>query len=256
MPDTIAITRGVSAAFARCELTHLARSPIDVARARAQHAAYCEALEVLGCRVIALPPDEALPDCVFVEDVALVFDELAVVLRPGAASRRAEVDAVAEALGDFRTLHHIEAPDTMDGGDVLRLDHLVLVGLSSRTTSGAAAQLDALLRPRGYLVRGVRVKGCLHLKTAVTRVARDAVLLNPEWVDASLFAGYRVVEVDPSEPMAANALLVGDVVIHPQAFPLTRARLQAAGVAVHAVDVSEIAKAEGGVTCCSVVFRA
>jgi dimethylargininase len=250
----IALVRGVSPAFARCELTHLVRAPIDVARAREQHEAYVRCLASLGCSVIALPPDEALPDCVFVEDVALAFDEVALVTRPGAVSRRPETTAVAEALASFRPLRHIEPPGTLDGGDVLRLGPDVFVGVSSRTTGGAVAQLDAILRPLGYTVRAVAVEGCLHLKTAVTQVAHDTVLLNPAWVSASQFEGWRIVEVDPAEPMAANALLVGNVVVHPAAFPLTRRRLQAAGIPIRAVDVSEIAKAEGGVTCCSLVF--
>jgi dimethylargininase len=254
VPERIAVTRGVSAAFADCELTHLARSPIDVDRARHQHEAYAACLASMGCTVIALPADAALPDCVFVEDVALVFDEVAVLARPGAASRRAEIAAVAHALAAFRTLRRIEPPDTIDGGDVLRLGREVFVGLSTRTTPGAVAQLEALLRPLDHVVRGVPVEACLHLKTAVTQIASDAVLLNPAWVDASWFDGFRIVEVDPAEPMAANALLVGAEVVYPEAFPLTRTRLQGIGLAVRTVDVSELAKAEGGVTCCSLVF--
>lgn len=256
MPETIAITRDVSDAFAQCELTHQPREPIDVGRARAQHRAYCACLASLGCRVERLPADPALPDCVFVEDVALVFDEIAVMTRPGAASRRAEATAVGHALTAFRALHHIAPPDTLDGGDVLRLGRQVVVGLSTRTTAGAAAQLAALLAPFGYEVRTLTVSGCLHLKTAVTQVAGEALLLNPAWVDAAAFAGYRCLAVDPSEPTAANALLVGDAVIHPLAFPHTRARLQHAGIRVLTVDVSEMAKAEGGVTCCSLLFTA
>jgi dimethylargininase len=254
MPRRIALTREISPAFARCELTHVARSPIDVGRAREQHAAYSACLTSLGCTVVSLPADEALPDCVFVEDVALVFGEVAIATRPGAVSRRAETDAVAATLAAFRPLRRIEPPDTLDGGDVLRLGREVLVGVSTRTSGGAVAQLDAMLRPRGYAVRAVPFTDCLHLKTAVTQVAHHTVLLNPAWVDASLFGGWRIVEVDPDEPMAANALLVGTSVVYPAAFNRTRGRLEAAGIPTHVIDVSEIAKAEGGVTCCSLVF--
>lgn len=251
----IAITRGVSAAFARCELTHQDRSPIDVARARRQHQAYTDRLAALGCAVVALPPDDAQPDCVFVEDTALVLDEIALLLRPGAASRRGEVAAVAEALAPFRPLRHLEAPDTIDGGDLLRIGRDVFAGLSTRTTAGAVAQLDRLLRPLDYSVHAVPVGGCLHLKTAVTQVAPDAVLLNPRWIDATPFTRWRAIAVDPGEPMAANGLLVGGRLVYPAAFASTARRLAAAGVLVEPVDVSEIAKAEGGVTCCSLVFE-
>lgn len=256
MPRRIALTRGVSPAFARCELTHLAREPIDVARAGAQHAGYTALLASIGCEVMALPPDDTSPDCVFVEDVAIVLPEIAVLARPGAPSRRGEVPPVARALARFRDLRRIDPPDTLDGGDVLRIDHDVLVGLSARTTAGAVAQLECLLHPLGYRVRGVAVRGCLHLKTAATQVAPGTVLLNPAWADATAFQGFRVLEVDPSEPMAANALLVGGDLIYPDTFPRTRATLESAGVTVRPLDVSEIAKAEGGVTCCSIVFEA
>ena len=256
MTTTVALTREVSETFARCELTHVARVPIDVDRARRQHAAYCEALRELGCHVVVLPADERSPDCVFVEDVALVVDELAVVLRPGAASRRGEAAPVGEAWARYRPVARIDAPDTVDGGDVLRLGRQVFVGRSGRTSSGGIARLDALLAPLGYDVRSVEVRGCLHLKTAVTQVAPGVLLMNRAWVDAAPWPGFDVIDVDPAEPMAANALLVGDRVLCADAFPRTIARLRAAGLAPLAIDVSEIAKAEGGLTCCSLIFAA
>jgi len=252
----LAITRGVSPALARCELTHLERAPIDVARAAAQHAAYERALAELGCAVVALPAAPDLPDCVFVEDTAVVVDELAVITRPGAASRRPETVAVARELARRRPLAEIAAPGTLDGGDVLRLGQRVLVGRSGRSNDAGIARLAALLAPHGYTVEGVPVSGCLHLKSAVTQVAPAAVLLNPAWVDAATFAGWRVLEVDPAEPHAANALLVGDAVVYPTAYPRTAASLAAAGVRAVLVDVSELARAEGAVTCCSIVLNA
>ena len=250
----LAITRGVSPALARCELTHLERAPIDVARAAAQHAAYVRALAGLGCRVVELAAEPDLPDCVFVEDTAVVVDELAVITRPGAASRRPEPAAVARELARHRPLAEVVAPGTLDGGDVLRLGRSVLVGRSGRSNDAGIAQLEALLAPHSYTVEGVPVSDCLHLKSAVTQVAPDAVLLNPAWVGPATFAGWRVIAVDPDEPHAANALLLGDAVIYPTAFPRTAARLAAASVRIVAVDVSELAKAEGAVTCCSVVL--
>ena len=252
----LAITRAVSPALARCELTHLAREPIDVPGAGAQHAAYERALESLGCRVVSLAAEPDLPDSVFVEDTAVVVDELAVITRPGASSRRPETAAIACALAAYRPLAEIVAPGTLDGGDVLRLGRRVLVGRSGRSNDAGIAQLAALLRPHGYTVEGVSVSGCLHLKSAVTQVAPDAVLLNPAWVDPAVFAGWRAIEVDPSEPYAANALLIGDAAIYPLALPRTAARLERAGVRLVTVDVSELAKAEGAVTCCSIVLAA
>lgn len=250
----IAITRKVSPAIARCELTHLAREPIDAARAAAQHGAYEACLAALGCKVVSLPAEPELPDSVFVEDTAVVVGELAVITRPGAASRRGETASVAAALAAFRPLAAIEAPATIDGGDVLVLGRRVLVGTSSRSNPSGVEQLRALLAPHGYTVEAVRIDGCLHLKSAVTAVAPGTLLLNPAWADTAPLAGLERIEVDPGEPFAANALLVGGRLVYPAAFPRTRARLQARGIELEIVDVSELAKAEGAVTCCSIIL--
>lgn len=251
-----AITRDVSPALAACELSFVARSPIDIRLAQRQHAAYCRTLEAAGCTVTRLPAVAALPDSVFVEDVALAFDDVAVATRPGAASRRGEGDAVVEVLASRRPLVRIEAPGTLDGGDVLRIGRRVFVGISARSNAAGREQLRELLAPYDYAVAGVATRDCLHLKSAVTQVADDAVLVNPAWLaDPDAFADFRRIEVDPSEDHAANALRIGDVLVYPQCFPKTLARLQAAGIAVLTVDVSELQKAEGAVTCCSIVFR-
>jgi dimethylargininase len=250
-----AITREVSPALAACELSFVHRLPVDVGRAQAQHQAYCRALEGSGCRVIRLPAEPAFPDSVFVEDVALAFDEVAIATRPGAESRRAEGDAVLEVLGSFRRILRIEAPGTLDGGDVLRIGKRVFVGISARSNAAGREQLRALLAPFGYEVEGVAMRDCLHLKSAVTQVANDTVLLNPVWVDAAPFADYHRIEIHPSEEHAANALRVGDALVYPDCFPRTLERLRAAGIAVTTVDVSELQKAEGAVTCCSLLFR-
>lgn len=251
----IAITREVSPAIGRCELTHLARQPIDVELARAQHSAYQACLASLGCQVQTLPAAADLPDSVFVEDVAVVLDELAILTRPGAESRRPEVGPIAQALRPYRPLHAIQAPGTVDGGDVLRVGRRLYVGLSSRSNTAAIEQMRALLAPYGYTVQGVPVAGCLHLKSAVTQVAERTLLINRAWVDPAAFGDLELIDVDPAEPYAANALWVGGALIYPAAFPATRHRLEARGLAVHTVDVSELAKAEGAVTCCSLVFE-
>jgi len=251
-----AITREVSPALAACELSFVERSPIDVARAQAQHAAYCRALEALGCEVIRLPAESAFADSVFVEDVALAFDEVAIATRPGAESRREEGAAVLEVLGSLRPLLRIEAPGTLDGGDVLRIGKRVFVGVSARSNAEGRAQLRALLAPFGYRVTDVATRDCLHLKSAVTQVADDAVLINPAWLaDASPFADYTRIEIDPAEEHAANAVRIGAALLYPDCFPKTLQRLRAAGIAVTTVDVSELQKAEGAVTCCSIVLR-
>lgn len=253
---TVAITRGVSPSMARCELTHAARQPIDPAVAAAQHAGYERALAELGCEVRRLPTDPDLPDAVFIEDTAVITDELAVITRPGAASRRPETVVVAEALQPLRPIAAIQPPGTLDGGDVLRVGRVVFVGESLRTNADGIRQLAALLEPLGYTVRSVPVTACLHLKSAVTAVGGSALLINREWVNAAPFAGFDLVDVHRAEPAAANALLLAGTVVLPSAFPHTRNRLQQQGLRVREVDVSELAKAEGGVTCCCLLLGA
>lgn len=250
-----ALTRDISASLASCELTHLPRVTIDLARARAQHREYEQALADAGCRVERLPSSPDMPDSVFVEDIAIAFDELAIVTRPGAESRRNEVPGVASALEPHRRLHFIVPPATLDGGDVLVAGRRVFVGRSSRTNADAITQVRNILAPHGYTVCAAMVRGCLHLKSAVTAVADDVLLMNPEWIARDAFNGFHIVEIDAAEPMAANALLVKDVVIYPSAFPRTAERLARRGLNVRTVDASELAKAEGAVTCCSVIFE-
>jgi dimethylargininase len=250
----LALTRAVPPSIVRCELTHLAREPIDVTRAAAQHKAYEDTLARLGCIVRHLPEAPEFPDSVFVEDTAVVLDELAVIARPGAAARRAETTSVAAALGEHRQLECIQAPGTLDGGDVLRIGQRVYVGLSGRTNTDGARQLADLLAPHGYHVAGLEVRGCLHLKSAVTAVAEDVILVNPRWVDADRFAASRRIDVDPGEPFAANALRIDDVLVSVASAPRTRERLESTGLRVESVDLSELAKAEAGVTCCSLIL--
>lgn len=251
----LAIVRPVADAMQRCELTHLERTPIDVERARRQHAGYVEALAGLGCTIHELPAAHDLPDSVFVEDTAVVLDEVAVVTRPGAASRRAEVDAMAGALARWRHCVRVEAPGTLDGGDVLVVDRTLYVGRTPRSNAAGIAALAAAVAPHGHRVVPVDVRGCLHLKSAVTRVAPDALLVNPDWVDPGTWPGLRRIDVDPGEPHAANALACGGRVLSPSSFPGTHERLARAGLEVVTVDASEVQRAEGGVTCCSVILR-
>ena len=248
----IAITRDVSSSIAHAELTHLERVPIDYERAREQHEEYRALLASLGCDVIALPGDAAYPDCVFLEDTAIVLDDMAVITRPGAESRRGEIDVIAEALAPLRSLVHITAPATIDGGDVLVLDERIYVGRSARSNEEALAQLRRLT---GREVIGVDLRGALHLKTAITRVSRDTLLVNREWVDVAPFAGWTLLDVDPTEPFGANAVLLDEVVIYAAAYPQTRAKLESCGIDVRTVNADELAKAEGGVTCCSLLVE-
>ena len=250
----LAVTRKISSAMMRCELTHLQRTPIDVALAREQHHAYEQALRALGCRLESLPEEPELADSVFVEDTAIVLDEIAIITRPGAPSRRAETASIAAVLARHRDLLRIESPGTLDGGDVLRVARTVYVGTSSRSNASGIQQLGALLLPFGYRVLTVPVQGCLHLKSAVTQVAAGQLLINSRHVERKHFPGMGFIEADESEPLGANALMLGSEVIYSSSYPRTAAVLRRHGIRVHTVEMSETEKAEGAVTCCSLLF--
>lgn len=251
----VAVTREVPETITYCQLTHIAREPIDLGRAREQHRTYERALAECGYSVTRLEEDPGFPDSVFIEDTTLVLDEVAVITRPGAESRRGEVETVADVIASWRKVVRMTTPATLDGGDVLRLGRTLYVGVSRRSNADGVAQLRELTRQFGYSVRAVEISDALHLKTAVTQLSPDHIVVNPRWVDASLFEGYTAIEVDPTEPFAANALMAGGRVILSTAFPRTADKLEGRGISVLGIDASELAKAEGGVTCCSVLFE-
>ena len=251
-----AITRGVSPAMVNCELTFVDRAPIDLAKAVEQHRAYEQALEKFGARVISLPPEPALADSMFVEDPAMVLDELALIFPLGTASRREEAGSLAKVLSKFRELKYVQLPGTAEGGDILRVARNLFTGLSRRTNEDGIRQLRSIVEDYGYTVTAVPVSGCLHLKSAVTFLGRNTLLANRKWFDASGMPGFEWIDVAPEEPHAANALAFGETVILPASFPLTRARIEAGGFTVLALDISELQKAESGLTCSSLLFDA
>jgi len=250
----LALVREVSPRLAHCELSYLARDPIDAARAVSQHRVYTDALLQLGCRLEWLAPLPEHADGVFVEDTAVVLPEVAVITRPGIASRRGETSSTATALARHRTLKHISEPGHLEGGDVMRIDRVLYVGVSARTNAAGIAQLGALLEPFGYRVQALALHGCLHLKSAVTFIPPHTVLVNPRWIDADALAAQQVIAVDEREPYGANTLTVGNATLVSSAYPRTRARLEAAGIHTRELDVSEPHKAEAALTCMSVIL--
>ena len=249
-----AVTRDVSPSINDCELSFHGRQRIDVAKAIEQHEAYRECLKDLGARIVSLPAEPGLPDAVFVEDAAVVLDEIAVISNMGAASRRPEAASLAEALARYRPLEFLTAPATLDGGDVLRIGRSLFVGLSRRTNRQGLEQLSDLVRPHGYEVQPVEVTGCLHLKSACSYVGNNTILVNRSWIDVEPLRGFEPLDVPEQEPAAANAILLNGVVIMP-GFPKTSALLEERGFRVRRVDVSELQKAEAGVTCCSLIVE-
>jgi dimethylargininase len=252
----IALVRDVSPRLADCVLTHVSRTPVDADLAAAQHDVYCEVLRSLGARVERVTPLPACPDGVFVEDLAVVLDELAVIARPGAPSRTSETASVAAALAAYRPLATLSEDSYLEGGDVMVAGRSIYVGRSTRTNDAGIDELRLLAAPLGYTVTAVDLAGCLHLKSACTFVPPDIVLANPDWVSPGIFRDLTIVMVAPDEPYAANTITLGGVTLVGAAFPQTAAILERRGAKTRAVDLSELAKAEGALTCSSLIFAA
>ncbi len=247
-------TRGISTSIGDCKLTFIEREPLDVAVATRQHAAYELCLEQIGVRVMPLRPMPKAPDAVFIQDTAVVVDEVAVMATMGAACRAGEVESVGEALAPHRPLKRLMPPATLEGGDVVRVGRTLYVGVSGRTNCEGIRQLSDILAPYEYQVRPVDVRGCLHLSTGCSYLGRGLMLLNPEWVDAAPFRQFEILEVPETEPWAANTIAVGDAVMVASAFERTCSLVAGQGFEVVATDISELHKAEGALTCMSLMF--
>jgi dimethylargininase len=253
---TVAVTRELTAAIGNCELTFLHRSAIDFAQAQQQHRDYQSALSSLGCEVVVVPAPPGLADSVFIEDTALVLDDIAVMLRPGVASRQPEVAGVAEVLQQYKPLKAIEPPGTIDGGDLLRVGNRIFAGLSTRSNQSGIQQLRDIVSDFGMTVETVETTKCLHLKSAVSEVAPGTLLINTDWISSLAFKDFEMIPVDKEETHAANALRIGKNLIYPSSFPRTMDVLVNRGIDVVPVDLTELQKAEGAVTCCSLIFSA
>jgi dimethylargininase len=234
--------------------THVARVPIDLGLALHQHESYRAMLESIGVEVRLLDVSKALPDAVFIEDTAIVLDEIAIMTRLGSEARRGESQTIARVLEAYRPLEHIEASATLEGGDVLRVGQLLLVGLSARTNLAGVQALQRIVQRFGYRVAPVIVQGCLHLKTACTALPDGTLLVNPSWVDMGPLQDFKIVTVPEDEPWAANTLSFGRTVLLAAEHPRTAQLLQARGLDVRLVALSEFAKAEGGVSCLALLL--
>ena len=249
-----AIVHKVSPNISNCELTFVDRLPIDFELAKRQHESYCAALERLGVAVTVLSGNESFPDCCFVEDTAVVVDELAAICSMGAPSRRGETKLIESELSKYREIARISLPGTIDGGDVLALGKKIFVGRSSRTNAQGIEQLTRILEPLAYQVVPVRTKRSLHFKSACTAIDDETLFVNPDWIDVDQLRDFNLIHTPAEEPASANVLRVGETVCVQVGFP--RAAELIAGVVeqVEVIDTSELRKAEAGLTCSSIIF--
>jgi dimethylargininase len=250
-----ALTHKVPAGIAECELTFIDRAPIDLHVARRQHEDYCAALEKLGVTVERLSENESYPDACFVEDTAVVVDELAVICSMGVSSRRGETTLIERELSKYREIARIALPATIEGGDVLRAGKRVFVGQTSRTNAGGVRELARILGAYGYEVKAIGTKGSLHLKSACTALDDDTLFVNPEWVELDELKGFNLIHTPAGEPWSANVIRVGDTICVQAGFPKAAELMGSIFKSVEIVDISELRKAEAALTCSSIIFE-
>ena len=251
----IAFTRRPSRSLANCEVGYAPREEIDLHLAFQQHEAYCRALRQLGVAVEVLPPEEAFPDSVFIEDNAIILDELAVVASMGTLSRQGEPELFLPVLDRHRRFATIAPPATIEGGDVLRMGKTLYVGVSTRTNREGVEALRTIVEPLGYQVTPVGIRACLHLKTACTSLDDETVLVNPAWIDSDALGAFRLLHVPAEEPFGANVLRLPGGVLVQASCPLTRDVIESRGYGTTGVDLGEFAKADAGLTCLSLLIE-
>lgn len=256
MNYTHAIVRGVSSKYSECLVTHIKKTPIALWLAQQQHQAYIHTLSQLGLEVIELPADSDLADCCFVEDIAIVLPEIALLTRPGALERRKETIEMANLFNRLFTYHEVfKAPAVIDGGDVLVIGKTIYVGLSQRTNLAAIEQLKQFLSPFDYQVIGVAVKGVLHLTSACTYIGQNTIVMAPELLDSAPFKGFQIIYTLPEEIYAANCLAINGKVLIPQGYPHLQKQLDVLSFSTISLDMSEFRKGEGALTCLSVLWQ-
>lgn len=249
-----AIIHSVSPLIGRCELTFIEREPIDLELAIRQHHDYCAMLERHGAAVIRLTGNESYPDSCFVEDTAIVLDEIAIMCSPGVESRRGEVALIERELSKHKETVHISLPSTIEGGDVLKVGKTIFVGESKRTNAKGIEDLRRLTGGFRYKVVSVETRGSLHLKSAVTSIDDETLLVNKDWIDVEPLRGFRLVHTPASEPWSANVLRVNNAVCVQSSFPETAELIENIHGPIDVIDTSELRKAEGSLTCMSILF--
>ena len=250
----IALTHVISPNIDQCELSFLEKNPINYHAAVAQHEHYCKLLRDCGLEVIELSMNRSFPDSTFIEDTAVVVDELAIMASMGAESRRGEVPDIESVLGYYRDMQHIRLPATLEGGDLLRIEKRIFVGISPRTNIAGFESIKEILEPFGYEVIPVAVNGCLHLKSACVAVDDRTLLVNPRWLDLQPLRDFRIIPVPEDEPAAVNSLRINTTLCMHSGYQKTIDSLVKLRFSVKTVDISELLKAEAGMTCSSIIF--
>ncbi len=252
---THAITRLPGPDYPQGLTTSVQAAP-DLDLALNQHKRYVDLLRSLGLSVTVLPPESGYPDACFVEDTAVVVREVAVIARPGAPSRQGEIKSMMGPLSTYRPLARIEAPGTLDGGDILQVGHRFFIGISDRTNGHGARQLGDILSAHGYESTFIEVAAGLHLKSSLNFIGQNTMLVTRDFADHPAIQNFRRIICPAGEEYAANTLLVNNTLVTPSGYPATRALLSAFDLPVIELDTSEYRKMDGGLTCLSLRLEA
>jgi dimethylargininase len=254
MTDTFAIVRDVPESFRESVSVLNTSHDIDLEIAKMQHLKYCNTLSKLGINIIRLDTDDSLPDCCFTEDIIAIADDIAIITNPGIQSRVAETKALEKTLSVFKDVFRITSPGTIEGGDVLKIEKTIYIGISSRTNMEGIRQFTSILEPRGYWIKPVEIRNTLHLKSVCTYLGNRRIILAEGYFDINVFSGFEKIIVPREEEYCANCLFVNNRVLIPKGFPKTKALIEAKGLIVSELEMSEFRKADGAVTCLSVIF--
>jgi dimethylargininase len=219
-----------------------------------QHEAYLEALSAAGLEVVVLDPQPDFPDAHFVEDTAVVTSDVAVITIPGAEARQGEEESIAQVLAEFRKIERIQAPGTVDGGDVLQVGNHFFIGISQRTNPEGAEQLGRILQGYDHTWTTVAVGAGLHFKSSVNFVGKNTLLVTSDFTAKAQLKGYDLIVLNSAESYAANSLLVNEHLLIPAGYPDTRKQLETLGLNMIELEVSEVRKMDGGLTCLSLRF--
>lgn len=249
-----AIVREIANTYNNCVVTFSDTPLIDVSLAKQQHNNYCNVLSQVGVDITKLEADDNLPDCCFVEDTAIIIEDIAIITYLGTESRVNETYEIEKSLKNYKKIYHINLPGTIEGGDVLKIDKKIYVGISQRTNIEGINQLALIVKDKGYEVIGVNIWDTLHLKSACTYLGNNVVIFSQGHFDESIFSSYDTIIVPKEEEYCANTLTINGQVLIPKGFPITKGLITIKGFSVIELEMTEIQKAEGALTCLSLLF--
>jgi dimethylargininase len=250
-----AVVRGVPDTLNKCVRTHSLRQRVELQLARKQHDEYCKALQERNLEIVRIPADNSFPDCVFVEDPAVVYADHAIICSMGAKSRTGEIELVEATLRHiFKKVTRINPPATIEGGDVLKVGNDLYVGLTSRTNLEGINQLRMAMKNHECRVIPVEVKNILHFKSACTYIGDDYIVANPGYFDLGVFSSFKLIPLPKAEAYAANCLAINGIVYISKGYPMTRKLIEKEGFDTGELEVSEFKKCEGSLTCLSILI--